>query len=74
MLALKVRSIGNSLGVVLPKEALTILRVKEGDTIYFSEAPGGARLTAYNERIRAQMEAADVIMHEERNVLRELAK
>lgn len=74
MVALKVRSIGNSLGVVLPKEALTILRVKEGDTIYFSEAPGGARLTPYDERIRRQMEAAEVVMREDKNVLRELAK
>ena len=50
MLELKVRKIGNSLGVVLPKESLARLKVKEGEILYFTETPDGSyRLTGYNE-------------------------
>ena len=46
MLELKVRKIGNSLGIVLPKESLARLKVKEGENLYFTEADdGGYRLT-----------------------------
>jgi putative addiction module antidote len=75
MLALKVRKVGNSLGVVLPREALGRLRAVEGTVVYLTEAPdGGYRLTPYDETFAEQMAVAERIMREDRDVLRELAR
>ena len=75
MLALKVRKIGNSLGIVLPKEALSRLKVAEGDTVYMTDSKDGAfRLTALNEGFPDQMKEAERIMREDRDVLHELAR
>ena len=71
---LKVRKIGNSAGVVLPKEMLSRLRVGEGDTIYATDAPDGVRLTAADPDFEAKMELAEKIMREDRDILRVLAK
>ncbi len=73
METLKVRKVGNSLGVVLPKTVAARLRVEEGDTIYLTEAPDGYRVTALDTSFAEQMEVAEAIMREEREVLRELA-
>jgi len=74
MLALKVRKIGNSLGIVLPKEALSRLKVAEGGTVYMTDSKYGAfRLTALNEKFPDQMKEAERIMREDRDVLHELA-
>lgn len=74
MITSKVGRWGNSAGIVLPKEALTMLRAKLGDQVYLCEAPGGVLLTVYNEEIREELEAAEKVMHRDRNILRELAK
>jgi putative addiction module antidote len=74
MSALTIRRVGNSLGVILPKEVLTKLKVVEGDKIYLSDAPGGMRVTASNAEFEQQMKIAEQVMHEYRDVLRELAK
>jgi putative addiction module antidote len=74
MLTLKLTAIGNSVGVVLPKEALTALKLEKGDTIYLTESPDGYRLTPYDPRFAQQMALARRIMKRRRNVLRELAK
>ncbi|MGJ3523855.1 AbrB/MazE/SpoVT family DNA-binding domain-containing protein [Nitratidesulfovibrio sp. D1] len=75
MQTVKVRRVGNSLGMVLPKEAVARMNVREGDTIYLTEAPdGGFRLTPVNEDFAEQIGLADDIMREDRNILRELAK
>jgi putative addiction module antidote len=74
MQALKVRRIGNSLGLVLPKEVLARLKVEEGDTIYLTDAQDGYRLTPMDVNFAEQMAAAEAIMREDRDVLRELAK
>lgn len=74
MYAIKVRKVGNSLGVVLPKEALARLKVGNGETVYLTEAEDGFRLTPMNERFARQMQAAEVILREDRDLLRELAK
>jgi putative addiction module antidote len=71
---LKVRRVGNSLGVVLPKEALTRLNVEEGDEIYITEAPDGFRITAADPEFAKQMELAEKGMKRYRNALRALAK
>jgi putative addiction module antidote len=74
MVPLKITRIGNSLGVVLPKEAVSHLRVEQGDALYLTEAPDGYRLTAFDPQFEAQMKAACSVMKKRRNVLRELAK
>jgi putative addiction module antidote len=75
MLTLKVTTVGSSAGVVLPKEALARLRVQKGDTLFLVEAPdGGYRLTAYDPDFERQMDLAEEIMREDRDVLRALAK
>lgn len=71
---LKIRRIGNSAGVVLPKELLARLRVAPGDTVYATEAPDGVRLTAADPDFAAKMEIAEKIMREDRDILRVLAK
>jgi putative addiction module antidote len=74
MVALKVRRVGNSVGVLLPQEALAALHVKQGDTLYLTEAPDGYRLTPYDPDFERQMTAARAVMKQDRDFLRELAK
>ena len=74
MTALKLTSIGNSVGVVLPKELLAKLGVGKGDTLYAVETQDGLRLTVADAAFEAQMQVARRIMHARRAVLRELAK
>jgi putative addiction module antidote len=73
-LSLKVRKIGNSLGVVLPKEALSHLHVKEGDSLTLTEAQDGVRLTAADPTFTETMEVFESLSRRYRNALRELAK
>jgi putative addiction module antidote len=70
----KVTTVGNSVGIVLPKETLARLNVKKGDTLYITETPDGVQLTPYDEKFVRVMEAANQIMRENRDVLRKLAK
>lgn len=75
MTQLKVRQVGNSLGVVLPKEALARLNLREGDALYLTEAPDGSmRITPYDPAFETQMRLARDGMGKFRNTLRELAK
>jgi putative addiction module antidote len=74
MATLKLRAIGNSVGVVLPKELLTRLNIGEGDTLHVIEAPDGLRLKRSDPAFERQMEEARRVMRRRRAVLRELAK
>lgn len=74
MVTLKVRKVGNSLGVTLSAEVAQTLRVREGDQIYLTEAPGGYRLTSYDPDFKETMEIAERFMKRYRNALRDLAK
>lgn len=74
MATLKLRSIGNSVGVVLPKELLARLNLQEGDTLHVVEGPDGFRLKRSDPEFERQMEAARRVMRKRRAVLRELAK
>jgi putative addiction module antidote len=74
MYELKVTRVGNSLGVILPKEATARLKVGAGDTLYVHETAEGYHLTPYDPAFGAQMEAARRIMRKRRNALHELAK
>lgn len=71
---LKVTTVGNSAGVVIPRELLHHLRVQKGDTLYAVETPSGVELTAYNPEFADQMDAAERVMREDRDVLRKLAE
>ena len=71
----KVRRIGNSLGIVLPKEALQRLRVEEGTTLYLTEAPNDSlSITVGTPGFKEKMDVAESLMQRYRNAFRELAK
>ncbi|MEY4570188.1 MAG: hypothetical protein RLZZ398_1627 [Verrucomicrobiota bacterium] len=71
----KVRKIGNSLGIVLPKEALQALKVSEGDTLFLTEAPECClRITPERPGFEEKMTTAESLMNRYRNAFRELAK
>jgi putative addiction module antidote len=74
MLQLKLTSVGNSVGVVLPKEALDKLHLEKGDRVFLTESPEGFRLTPYDPEFEKQMTMARKIMNKRRDVLHELAK
>ena len=74
MTALKLTQIGNSVGVILPKEVLARLKLEKGDTVFVTESAGGINLTPYSPEFEAQMTEAREIMKRRRQVLRELAK
>lgn len=74
MSALKLTQIGNSVGVILPKEVLARLKVEKGDTLFMSEAVNGFTLSTYSPEFEAQMTEARRIMKKRRAVLHELAK
>jgi putative addiction module antidote len=73
MIKLKLTTIGNSVGVVFPKELLAKLRVGKGDTLMASETPDGIQLTAYDPDVVDRVAMAEEIMREDREVLRKLA-
>ena len=75
VLKLKLRKIGNSVGLVIPKEALNKMDSKQGDTLVLSEtADGGFRVTPDRESFAEQMSVAEDIANRYRNALNELAK
>jgi putative addiction module antidote len=74
MVKLKVKAIGRSLGIVLPEEVLSRLKVTEGDTLFLTESPDGFHLTPRNPEFEEQMALARKVMRERRDLLRELAK
>ncbi len=74
MTTLKVTTVGNSAGIVLPREVLERLRVAKGDVLYVLETPNGIELTPYDPEFAAQMDAAERVMREDRDILRKLAK
>jgi putative addiction module antidote len=74
MTALKLTQIGNSVGVILPKEILARLKLEKGDTVFVTDAAGGVLLSPYSSEFEQQMGEARRIMKQRRDVLRELAK
>jgi putative addiction module antidote len=71
---LKIRKIGSSHGVILPKEILDRLRVSEGDSLSVSETPEGIELSVFDPKFARAMEGFDRVRHRYRDALRELAK
>jgi putative addiction module antidote len=74
MQALKITQIGNSLGIILPKEILARLKVEKGDQLFLTEAPYGFRVNNADPVFEVQMKAAEEIMRKRRDALRELTK
>ena len=74
MPTLKLTTVGNSVGVILPRELLAKLRVDKGDSLYVVETPEGIELTPYRPDFAAQMDAAEDLMRENLDVLRKLAQ
>ena len=72
---LKIRKVGNSLGVILPQEVVSHLRVGEGEEVYLVEGPNNTyRLTPYDPAFQQKMEQAEDIMARYRNTLHALSK
>lgn len=71
---LKLTTVGNSVGVVLPKELLEKLRVQKGDSLQVLETPNGIELTAFDAEFDRQMDVAERVMRRRRNLLRKLAE
>jgi putative addiction module antidote len=74
MSALKLTQIGNSVGVILPKEVLARLKLVKGDTVYLTEAVNGVNLTPYDPELEAQLDAGRAFMREYRDTFHQLAK
>lgn len=74
MATLKLKAVGNSTGVILPKEVLAKLHVEQGDLLFVIETANGIELTPYDPEFAKQMDAARNVMKRRRGVLRELAK
>jgi putative addiction module antidote len=70
---IKITTIGNSAGIILPKELLARLRLKKGDELYATELPDGVKLSPFDPQLTAQMEVAERIMRRRRTLLRKLA-
>ncbi len=74
MSTLKLTAIGNSTGVIFPKELLERLRVSRGDMLQVVETPNGIELTPFDPEFSRRMELAEQLMREDRDVLRRLAQ
>ena len=71
---LKITTVGSSAGIVLPKSILERLRVEKGDTLYAIETPNGIELTPYDPEFVEEMEIAEKVMRDNRDLLRKLAE
>ncbi len=72
--SLKITAIGNSFGVILPKDILDKLRATKGDSLLVTETRNGVELSRYNAEVARQLEIAEKVMREDRDVLRKLAE
>jgi putative addiction module antidote len=71
---LKLRKVGNSLALIVPKHMREKMGVKEGDAVYLTETTEGYRITPYNPEFSRQMELARKVQSKHRDALHELAK
>lgn len=71
---LKITTVGNSAGVILPRKLLSRLRLQKGDQLYAVETPDGIRLTVFDPALAEQMEVAEKVMRQRRSLLHKLAE
>jgi len=74
MATLKITQIGNSLGLILPREIVERLRLAKGEDVSVVETPDGIEITPYDPDFERKLEAARKVSRRYRNALRELAK
>lgn len=74
MVSLKLTKLGESVGIILPKDVLERVKLGEGDTVFLTESPEGLRITSYAPQFEEDMRIARTVMRKRRNLLRELAK
>ncbi|OGT01244.1 MAG: transcriptional regulator [Gallionellales bacterium RBG_16_57_15] len=74
MHALKLTQIGNSVGLILPKEVLARLKLEKGDTVFVTETPDGVAMTPYDPSLEEQIDAGRAFMRDFRDTFHELAK
>jgi putative addiction module antidote len=70
----KIISVGNSAGIILPKEILARLNVSKGDTIYLNETPTGFQISPYDQEFDAKLEVAERVIRRYRDALKKLAE
>lgn len=70
----KVTKIGNSTGLILPKEAVAHLKVSKGDSVFLTETPDGYAITPYDAEIAEQLDVGRAIAKRYRNALKKLAE
>jgi putative addiction module antidote len=73
-LTVKLTTIGNSTGIVLPKELLERMHVQKGDLLHVLEVPGGISLTPLDPEFARQMDVAENVMRQDRDILNKLAQ
>jgi len=74
MTILKLTQIGNSLGVILPKEVLARLKLQKGDAVFVTDAANGVMLTPYDPDLDQQLEIGREFMREYRDTFHQLAR
>ena len=73
-MTVKLTTVGNSTGIILPRELLEKLRVQKGDTLHVLETPNGIELTSFDPEMARQMDVAEQVMRKRRNLLKKLAE
>jgi putative addiction module antidote len=71
---LKLRKVGNSVAIIVPKQVRQKMGVKEGDAVYLTETPDGYRISPYDPEFSRQMKIARKVQAKHRDALHELAK
>ena len=74
MTALKLTQIGNSVGVILPKELLAKLKLEKGDTVFVTEAANGVNLSPYDPSLDEELAMGREFMREYRDTFHQVAK
>ncbi len=73
-MTVKLTTVGNSTGIILPRELLDRLRLKKGDTLHVLETPNGVELTSFDPEMGRQLDVAENVMRRRRNLLKKLAE
>ncbi|MDQ3438794.1 MAG: AbrB/MazE/SpoVT family DNA-binding domain-containing protein [Planctomycetota bacterium] len=73
-MTVKLTTVGNSTGIILPRELLERLRLKKGDTLHVLETPNGVELTSFDPEMGRQLDVAESVMRRRRNLLKKLAE
>jgi putative addiction module antidote len=74
MQGIKLTQIGNSVGLILPKEVLAKLKLEKGDTVFLTDTPGGVTITPHDPTFEEQLEIGREFMREYRDTFKALAK